>query len=261
MEFKNLLYEKKGYVAVVKFNRPKQLNAIDSGTAEDIIHLFEAMDRDPDIRCVILTGEGERAFSAGGDIREEAEKTVLTAYDFIQLGTKALASVEEFRAPVIAAINGYCLGGGTEFALCCDMRVAADNAKIGSPEITLGLLPGWGGSQRLPRIIGMSRAKEFMFTGDRYTAQQSLEMGLVDKVVPAASLLDETMALAEKIASRPPMAVRYIKTLVNEGIQCDLKRALRMEGAMAVHLFETQDNKEACAAFLEKRPHKDFIGR
>lgn len=261
MELKNLLFEKHNHVGIVKFNRPKQLNAIDSDTALEIIELFNAMDQDSEIHCVILTGAGERAFSAGGDIREEAEKTVLTAYDFIQLGTKALLCIENFRCPVIAAINGYCLGGGTEFAICCDMRIAADNAKLGSPEVTLGLLPGWGGSQRLPRIIGMSKAKEFMFTGDKYTAQQCLEMGLVDKVVPAQNLLDEALSIAEKIASRPPMAIRYIKTLVNEGIQCDLQRALRMEGAMAVHLFETQDNKEACAAFLEKRPHKDFIGR
>lgn len=261
MELKNLIYEKKGFVGIVKFNRPKQLNAIDSDTVMEIIDLFDVMGRDDDIRCVVLTGEGERAFSAGGDIQEEAEKTLLTAYDFIRLGTEALASVENFRAPVIAAINGYCLGGGTEFALCCDMRIAADNAKLGSPEITLGLLPGWGGSQRLPRLIGMSKAKEFMFTGDKYKAQQALEMGLVDKVVPAADLLEEACALAEKIASRPPMAVQYIKTLVNDGMQCDLQRALKMEGAMAAHLFETQDNKEACAAFLEKRPHKDFIGR
>lgn len=261
MNLKNLLYEKRDHIGIVKFNRPKQLNAIDTDTVNELIELFDAMEQDSDIRCVILTGEGERAFSAGGDIREEAEKTVLTAYDFIQLGTKALLRVENFRAPVIAAINGYCLGGGTEFAICCDMRIAADNAKLGSPEISLGLLPGWGGSQRLPRIIGMSKAKEFMFTGEKYTAEQCLNMGLVDKVVPAAELMNEALALAEKIASRPPMAVRYIKTLVNEGIQCDLQRALRMEGALAVHLFETQDNKEACAAFLEKRPHKEFIGR
>lgn len=261
MELKNLLYEKRGYIGIVKFNRPKQLNAINSDTAEEIIELFAEMDKDNDIRCVILTGEGERAFSAGGDIREEAEKTCLTAYDFIQLGTKALLSIENFRVPVIAAINGYCLGGGTEFAICCDIRIAAENAKLGSPEITLGLLPGWGGSQRLPRIIGISKAKEFMFTGDKYTAQQCLEMGLVDKVVPTESLLDEALAMAEKIAEKPPLAIRYIKTLVNEGIQCDLQRALRMEGALAVHLFDTQDNKEACAAFLEKRPHKEFIGK
>lgn len=261
MELKNLLYEKRGYVGIVKFNRPKQLNAIDSDTALEIIALFDAMDKDRDIRCVVLTGEGERAFSAGGDIREESQKTVLTAYDFIKLGTQALCCVENFRAPVIAAINGYCLGGGTEFALCCDIRIAADNAKLGSPEVSLGLLPGWGGSQRLPRIIGMSKAKEFMFTGNKYTAEQSLAMGLVDHVVPAADLLEEACNLAKRIANQPPMAIQYIKTLVNEGTQCDLQRALKMEGALAVHLFETQDNKEACAAFLEKRSHMDFIGR
>lgn len=260
MDLKNLLFEKKGHVGIVKFNRPKQLNAIDSDTAEEIIRVFGAMDADPEIRCVILSGEGPKAFSAGGDIREEAEKDCLKAYDFIQLGTKALAAVEQFRAPVIAAVNGYCLGGGTEFAVACDIRIAADNAKMGSPEISLGLLPGWGGSQRLPRIIGMSKAKVFMFTGDMVRAPEALEMGLVDQVVPADQLLDKAMELAQKIAKRPPRAIRYIKTLVNEGMQTDLQRALRMEGAMAVHLFDTKDNKEACAAFLEKREPNEFTG-
>ncbi len=261
MELKTLLYEKKGYVAIVKLNQPDKLNAVDTDAALELTALFEEMEKDNDIRCVVLASNCPKAFSAGGDIREEKEKRVLDAYDFIMVGTKMLGAIENFRTPVIAAINGYCLGGGTEIAIASDIRIAAENAKMGSPEVTLGLLPGWGGTQRLSRIVGKSKAKEMMFTGDKYLAAQALEMGLVDKVVPADALMDEAMALAEKIASRPPMAIRYIKTLVNQGTQCDMQSALRMEGALAVHLFETKDNKEACDAFLEKRPHKEWIGR
>ena len=261
MELKNLLYEKKSHVGIVRFNRPEVLNAVDTDTALEICQLFEELDKDEDIRCVILTGNSPKAFSAGGDIREEAAKDLWLAADFIRLGTKVLGTVERFRAPVIAAINGYCLGGGTEFAIACDYRIAAENAKLGSPEISLGLLPGWGGTQRLARILGKSKAKEFMLLGKKYTAQQALEMGLVDQVVPADTLMSEAVTMAEAIAAQPPMAVRYIKALVNAGPEMDLDRALQLEGAMAPQLFATWDNKEACAAFLEKRPHRDWVGR
>ena len=146
-------------------------------------------------------------------------------------------------------------------SIACDIRIAADDAKLGSPEIDLGVYPGWGGTQRLPRIVGMSKAREIMYTGDRYTARQALEMGLVDRVVPADRLMDEALALAEKIASKAPMAIRYIKTSIYEGMQCDLQRALQMESALFAHLYATKDTKEAYAAYLEKRPPKGFIGR
>ena len=261
MEYSNLLYEKRGNIGIVSFNRPKFLNAMNSATNLEIKDVFEKMDADEDIRCVILTGAGDRAFCAGADINEEAENGVLEAYAFVRLGAKIMEAIEKFRTPVIAAVNGYCLGGGVEFALACDIRIAAENAKFASPEVTLGVFPGWGGSQRLPRTIGLSKAKEFMFTGDKYTAAEALEMGLVDRVVPAADLMTEALALAEKIASRPPMAIRYIKTAVYDGMQCDLERALQIESALFSHLYATQDTKEAYAAFLEKRPAKPFIGR
>lgn len=261
MELHGLLYEKRGRIGVISFHRPEVLNAMNTETVIEMKKVFSEMDEDPDIRCVILTGHGDRAFCAGGDIHEEAEKDVIAAYEFVRNGGELLEKIERFKAPVIAAINGYCLGGGVEFAIACDIRIAADNAKLGSPEINLGVYPGWGGTQRLPRIVGLSKAREIMYTGDKYTAQQALEMGLVDRVVPAASLMDEAMALAEKIASKAPMAIRYIKTSIYDGMQCDLQRALQMESALFAHLYSTQDTKEAYAAYLEKRPHKEYIGR
>lgn len=261
MELTKTLYEKQGQVGVIKFNRPEVLNAIDDGVLEELAAIFTEMDVDPDIRCVVITGEGPKAFSAGGDIAEESKKGCLEGYHFIRGFTKVSELMEGFKAPIIAAINGYCLGGGVEIALACDIRMAADNAKLGSPEVSLGLLPGAGGTQRLPRTIGMSQAKLWMFTGDKYTAQRCLELGAVDLVVPADRLMEEAMALAEKLASRAPLSIRYIKTLVQQGMQTDLQRAQQMEAAMAAHLFTTQDKKEACDAFLEKRPRRDFIGK
>jgi len=260
MELKGLLYEKRGHIGMISFHRPEALNAMNSNTIAEMLKVFAAMKDDPDIRCVILTGSG-RAFCAGGDIREEVEKDVISAYEFVRNGAVILETMERFKAPVIAAINGYCLGGGLEFAIACDIRIAADNARLGSPEVNLGVFPGWGGSQRLPRIVGMAKAREIMYTGDHYTAQQAKEMGLVEQVVSADQLMDTALNLAEKIASKPPMAIRYIKTSVYDGMQCDLQRALQMESALLAHLYATEDMKEAYAASLEKRPHKDYIGR
>ena len=212
-----------------------------------------------------------RGFSTALDIDREVcdcgseadgrQRHTIAAYEFVRNGGELLEKIERFKAPVIAEINGYCLGGGVEFAIACDLRIAADNAKIGSPEINLGVYPGWGGTQRLPRIVGISRAREMMYTGDKYTAQEALEMGLVDRVVPAAELMEEAFALADKIASKAPMAIRYIKTSVYDGMQCDLQRALQMESALCAHLYSSVDTKEAYAAYLEKRPPKEFIGR
>ena len=249
MKLEKTLYEKRGRVGIVKLNRPKVLNAIDDQVLAELAEIFIEMDGDPDIRCVILTGAGEKAFSAGGDIAAELSKDRLSNL------------IEGFRAPVIAAINGYCLGGGVEIAITCDIRMAADNAKLGSPEVDLGLIPGAGGTQRLARLMGESRAKLWMLSADKYTARQCLDLGVVDIVVPEDRLMEEAMALAEKLAAKAPLAVQYIKSLVHEGLQTDLQRALKMEGGMAAHLFSTQDKKEACTAFLEKRPHGEFLGK
>lgn len=261
MELTGMKYEKQGAVGILSFNRPETLNAMNTSTVDEMKWLLQEIDRDKDIRCVILTGEGPKAFCAGGDINEEATKDVLAAYEFVRNGAVLLETMERFRTPIIAAINGYALGGGLEFALACDIRIAADTAKLGSPEVNLAVYPGWGGTQRLPRLIGVSKAKEVMFTGDHYTAHQALGMGLVDQVVPAVDLMDTTLALAKKIASKPPLAITYIKTAVYDGMQCDLQRGLQIEAALFAHLYATQDMKEAYAAYLEKRPPAKYIGK
>ena len=261
MDRTKTLYEKCGRIAVIKINRPEVLNAIDDQVLVELVDIFAEMDRDPEVRCVVLTGAGPKAFSAGGDIAQEFKKGCLEGYQFIKRFTAVSDLIEHFKAPVIAAINGYCLGGGVEIALACDIRVAAENAKLGSPEVELALLPGAGGTQRLPRTIGMSKAKLWMFTGDKYTAGQCLEMGAVDLVVPTEQLMEAAMTLAEKLAAKAPLSIRYIKTLVYEGMQTDLQRAQQIEASMAAHLFTTQDKFEACRAFLEKRPHGEFTGK
>ena len=261
MKLEKTIYEKKGNVAIVKFNQPKILNAIDDQVLEELASILEAIEEDSEIRCAILTGEGEKSFSAGGDIGEEIKKGCMEGYDFVMGFTRVNHLIEHIGVPVIAAINGYCLGGGMEIAYACDIRIAAENAKLGSPEANLGLMPGVGGTQRLPRLIGESRAKLWVFTADKYTAQQCYELGVVDMVVPADRLMEEAMALAEKIAAKPSLAIRYLKSTIHEGLQVDLDRALMMEGARNAHLFATEDKREACLAFLEKREHKPWVGR
>lgn len=261
MELKKTIYEKQGKVAIVKFNQPKILNAIDDEVLDELAAIFEAIEKDKEVGCVVLTGEGPKAFSAGGDIGEEIKKGSLDGYAFIMGFTRVNYLIEHLRVPVIAAINGWCLGGGTEIALACDIRIAADNAKMGSPEVDLGLMPGVGGTTRLPRIIGESKAKIWVFTGNKYPAQECLDLGVVDMVVPADKLMEEAIAFAEKLAAKPPLAIKNLKANIHEGLQIDLDRALRMEGFVNTMLFGTEDKYEAMLAFMEKRPHKEWVGR
>lgn len=256
----NLIYYKENNIGVIKFNRPKVLNSVDTPTVDEFSNLLDEWSEDQDLRCVILTGEG-RAFCCGGDINEEATKNVLSAYIFVRNGAMLLEKMERYSVPIIAAINGYCLGGGGEFALACDIRIAADNAQIGFPEINLGVYPGWGGTQRLPRVVGMSKAREMIFTGDKYSAEECLRIGLVDKVVKAEKLMDEAMELASKIASKPPLAIKYARTAIYDGIQCDLQRGLQIEAGLFAQLYCTEDMKEAYAAYLEKRPSRGYKGQ
>jgi len=255
-----LIYQKENQIGLIKFNRPQVLNSMDTETVNELSDLLSEWEKDKDLRCVILTGEG-RSFCAGGDINEEVTKNVLTSYIFARNGAVLLERMERFSVPIIAAINGYCLGGGLEFALACDIRIAADNAILGSPEINLGVFPGWGGTQRLPRVVGMSKAKEMIFTGDKYNAEECLRIGLVDKVVKAEDLMAEAMAMAEKIASKPPLAISYARTAIYDGLQCDLQRGLLIEAALFAQLYCTEDMREAYAAFLEKRPAKEYKGQ
>ena len=259
-DLKGTLVEKRDGVGIVFLNRPDKLNALNSDIIEDLLYLMDAFEEDPEVRVVVLTGVG-KAFCAGGDIGSEAQMDTIGAFHGGITGNKLMSRIETCRLPVIAAINGYCLGGGFEMALACDIRIAADTAKIGLTEVTLGVIPGSGGTQRLPRLIGNSKAKMVMFSGEKYKGERALQMGLVDQLFPADRLLDEAVAYAAKIAKMPPLALEYIKIAVDQGSQMDLDRGLLLESSLFAHLYGTEDQTEAMNAFLEKREHKPFQGR
>ena len=255
MELHGLIYEKKGRVGVIYLNRPERLNAIDTPTQEALVDLVDEINTDTEIGCVVLTGVG-RAFCSGGDISEESEKTVISGYEFSILGHAMTNALATCKLPVIAAINGYALGGGLEYALACDFRYAASTAKIGAPESNLGVIPGAGGTQRLSRLVGVTKAKEMIYTGRKYTAEQCLEMGLVDRVCEPEKLMDEAMAFAEEIASRAPISIRIAKFAIDRGIDMDLASSLDLEAALYGLIHSTRDAKEGLNAFLEKRAPK-----
>ena len=260
---KGLKYEIVGReknVGLITVNRPEALNALNTETVDELRELLKTIDEDESIRCLILTGEG-RAFCSGGDINEESEKNVITGYEFSRNCMEVLDYMEHFRTPIIGAINGYALGGGLELALACDIRIASKTAKLGSPEITLAVIPGWGGTQRLPRLIPLSKAKQLMFTGDSIAAEEAHRIGLVDEVSEPDELMADALRMAEKIAHWGPLAMKYLKTAVIDGLQCDLQRGLQIEAALFAQLYGTQDQQEAMHAFLEKRPPKPFVGK
>ena len=260
MDFKTLLYRVDGNVGIITFNRPNVLNAIDDDVLDEFNLLLDQIEPDKNVRCLVITGEG-KAFSAGGDIAHELKQDMRGAYNFSRHGAEAMARMESFRCPVIGAINGYALGGGLEFALACDLRFAAEGVKLGMPEISLAVFPGWGGTQRLPRLIGVSRAKRLIYSGSPVTADEALELGIVDFVVPAEDLMSETIAFAQKIAKNAPLAMQRVKQAINEGIQTDLDKGLKIESALFSTLYGTEDQHEAMTAFLEKRPPAEFKGR
>ena len=248
------------HVGVITLNRPEALNAMDTETVNELRELLAEINRDTNIRCLIVTGAG-RAFCAGGDITEEVGKNVITGYEFARNCLEVLDTIEHFRTPVIGAINGYALGGGLEVALACDIRIASKKAFLGSPEISLAVIPGWGGTQRLPRVIPLTKAKQMLFTGERVSAEECYRIGLVDELAEPEELMDRALAMAEKIAEWGPLAMQYLKIAVADGIQCDLERGLQIESALFAQLYGTQDQQEAMNAFLEKRPHKPFVGK
>lgn len=259
MEYTGVIFEKVGNVGVITLNRPEKLNAIDTPTSNAIIQLLSDVQQGDEIRCLVLTGNG-RAFCAGGDISEESGKTVLSGYDFSVLGHAMTNALAACSIPIICAINGYALGGGLEYALACDFRYAASTAKIGAPESNLGVIPGAGGTQRLPRIVGVTKAKEMIYTGRKYTAEECKEMGLVEKVCEPDKLMEETMAFAKEIADRAPVSVRFSKFAIDRGIDMDLKASLDLEATLYGLIHSTYDAKEGLNAFLEKRSPK-FEGR
>jgi enoyl-CoA hydratase len=260
MTYENVLLERDGAVATLTFNRPQVLNALNQRTLQELDHVMAALEADDVVGAIILTGAGDKAFVAGADINELAQQTPVSGRELALAGQAIFTRIERASKPVIAAINGYCLGGGCELALACTFRFAADSAQIGQPEINLGIIPGYGGSQRLPRLVGRDHAMDLILTGRRVAAPEALAMGLVTRVVPAASLLDEARTFARDLASKAPIARRYCLRAVNDGLEMPLDQGLAFEATLFGLVAATDDMKEGTRAFLEKRKAA-FTGR
>lgn len=255
MNFKNLLFEVRDSVAYLTLNRPMALNALDRETLSELKALFESLDSPtaPVIRCLVVTGSGPKAFVAGADIKEMSAMTKDDAFEFSNFGQSIFLQLENLPFPTVAAVNGFALGGGLELALSCDFIYAADSAKFGLPEVTLGLLPGFGGTVRLARAIGMPMAKEMIFSGSMISAPEALHMRLVNKIFPAGELLQEVEKLTKTIASRGPLAIRNAKKSIQKSWDLESVQALKTEAQAFAELFESQDVREGTSAFIEKR--------
>jgi len=260
MEFKTLLLEKSEGIAVLTLNRPRSFNSLNAELMEEFLRVLDEIEADPEIGVMILTGH-KKFFAAGADISEIRKiTTAVEARPFAQNAQSMFKRLAELDRPSIAAISGLALGGGCELCLACDVRIAADNASFGLPEIKLGVLPGGGGTQRLPRLIGPGLAKEMLFSGDPINAQEAYRIGLVNKIVPGEALMDEAKKMAKTFLARPAFALRTIKALVNAGLNMDLNSALAHEARCFEILFATEDQKEGTAAFMEKRK-PEFKGK
>jgi enoyl-CoA hydratase len=253
MAFDNLLIERDEATAIVTINRPKVLNALNTQTLDELRRAILELKQDEGVRVVILTGAGEKSFVAGADINELAVQTPTSGREHALAGQHVLDLIENMGKPVIAAINGYALGGGCELAMACTIRIAADTAKLGQPEINLGIIPGYGGSQRLPRLVGKGRALELLLGGEQISAQEAHRIGLVNRVVPAGELMAEAKKLAATLAAKAPIAVRYILEAVHQGLEMPLAQAQNVEATLFGLLASTDDMREGTAAFLEKR--------
>ena len=256
----NLLYEKKGAIAYVTLNRPKVLNALNQQTWKELRTVFEDARDDPEIRGVILTGAGDKAFIAGADIGELAHVTAVEAEQSSSYGQAVLDLIENLGKPVIAAVNGYALGGGCETAMACTIRLAAEHAKFGQPEVTLGLIPGGGGTQRLPRLVGKGRALQLILSGAMIDAQEAHRIGLVNEVVPAGDLLTRAEAILKQIFANAPIAVKFSIEAVNRGLETNLAEGLSLEASLFGLCAGTDDKAEGTSAFLAKRAPQ-FHGR
>ncbi len=260
MEFKNLLVELSEGVALLTINRPKALNALNEETLNELEIAFAALADNDQAKCVILTGSGEKAFVAGADISAMQPMQATRAREFAKLGHRVMNTIEKLPKPVIAAVNGFALGGGCELALACDIRLAGENARFGQPEVNLGVIPGFGGTQRLSRLVGKGRAQELIFTGDMIDAQEAVRIGLANRAVPLSELLPTATEMAKKIAGKGLLAVGLAKEAVNNGYDMDQDRAGQYEADLFGLCFATEDQKEGMQAFLEKRPAK-FTGK
>jgi enoyl-CoA hydratase/carnithine racemase len=256
----NVLYEKKGAIAYVTLNRPKVLNALNQRTWQDLTAAFEDARDDADVRGAILTGAGDKAFIAGADISELAQVTAVEAERSSTFGQGVLNLIENLGKPVVAAINGFALGGGCETAMACTIRLATESARFGQPEVKLGLLPGGGGTQRLPRLVGKGRALQLILSGEMISAQEAYRIGLVNEVVPAAELIPRAEAILKQIFANAPLAVRYSLEAVNKGLETSQTEGLALEASFFGLCAGTEDKQEGTRAFLEKRAPQ-FQGR
>ena len=260
MEYKNILFEVEANIATITFNRPRVLNAINLETVLELNKAIRECGEDENIKAVILTGAGDRAFVAGADVAYFKDKSPQEIMKFAEAGQNTLRLMETMEKPAIAAVNGFALGGGTEISMACDIRFASDRARFGQPEILLGLIPGWGGTQRLARLIGIGRAKELVMSGEQITAQRAYEIGLVNRVFPAEQLMEEAKKFAQKLAGMPSFAIKMAKCAINYGYDLSLENAINLEIQCNAQCFSTQDVKEGVAAFLEKRK-PNFTGK
>lgn len=258
--FERITYATSGAIATITITREDKLNALDSATIGELLRAFLLARSDQDVRAVVLTGAGRKAFIAGADIAEMASLSPDAARRFAERGQQLTLLIESMSKPVIAAVNGFALGGGCEIALSCHIRVASEAARFGQPEVKIGLLPGFGGSQRLPRLIGKGRALELLLTGGMIDAGEASRIGLVNKVVPADSLVEAAVGIAGVIAANAPLAIEYCMAAVASGLEMPLEEALRMEAALFGLCFASDDMREGTSAFLEKRPAR-FTGK
>lgn len=253
MNYQNILFEIKNHTALVTVNRPDKLNALNAQTINELEDVFQSIKNNPEIFVVIIIGSGEKAFVAGADIAELNKLDVISAKEFSEKGNRVFRAIETLDKPVIAAVNGFALGGGCELALACHIRFASENAKFGQPEVNLGIIPGYGGTQRLARVINSARALEMILTGDMIGAEEALRIGLVNKVYPLIDLLNKTLEIADKIASKGQQTIRFALKAVKATDNISLSEGLAYEASLFALVCGTDDFKEGTAAFLEKR--------
>ncbi|HEY0874983.1 MAG TPA: enoyl-CoA hydratase-related protein [Vicinamibacterales bacterium] len=259
-DLQNVLFTREGGIATITINRPKVLNALNTQTLDELRRVILACRHDEAVRCVIITGSGEKSFIAGADINELSVQTPTGGREHAMTGQHVLDLIENLGKPVIAAINGFALGGGCELAMACTIRIAADTARLGQPEINLGIIPGYAGTQRLARLVGRGRALEILLTGDHITAAEAHRLGLVNRVVPAAELMTEVTTLAAALAAKAPVAMRYIIDAVNKGLDMAFPDAQVFEATLFGLVSTTEDMREGTKAFLEKRK-AEFKGK
>jgi len=252
--YENILFEQRGPIALVTVNRPKVLNALNMATMAELREALTAVRDDAATRVAILTGAGEKSFVAGADIAELNKQEPVQAKEYTHRGQAVLDLIENLGKPVIAAVNGFALGGGCELAMACAFRIASENARFGQPEVKLGIIPGYGGTQRLPRLVGKGLATQLLLAGEMISAQEALRIGLVNEVVPQAELIARCEAIAQKIVANAPLAVQYCMEAVNKGMEMTLPEALYLEAVLFAMACSTEDKREGTTAFLEKRP-------